>query len=165
MAKDNNAKIADCPRSAVCRPACPLHWPVAGLCAFCILLFYCVAAGKVAESRRFFVTRIRRPSKLAEARRAVINSITFTARAATLLHPTNNCRRAALFADGCRSLLNKTHNKHRVAVFYLLLLPLPLPLLLYQRLLLQLHCVLSRVMDATGSARSLDSFAETTKKK
>lgn len=163
MAKDNNAKIVDCPRSAVCRSACPLHWPLAGLRAFCILLFYCDAAGKVAESRRFFVTRIRRPSKLAEARRAVINSITFTARAATLLHPTNNCRRAALFADGCRSLLNKTHNKHRVAVFYLLLLPLPL--LPYRRLLLQLHCVLSRVMNATGSARSLDSFAETTKKK
>lgn len=41
------------------------------------------------------------------------------------LHPSNNCRRAALFADGCRSLLNKTHNKRRVAVFYLFLLPPP----------------------------------------
>lgn len=158
MAKDNNAKIVDCPRSAVCRSACARR---ASCILHSLILLWCRR-----QSRReptLFFTRIRRPSKLAEARRAVINSITFTARAATLLHPTNNCRRAALFADGCRSLLNKTHNKHRVAVFYLL--PLPLPLLPYRRLLLQLQCVLSRVMNATGSARSLDSFAETTKKK
>lgn len=92
MAKENNAQIVHAPCSTVHSPDSPwftpptvhlenfVHFAFFGFIVCCRRL-QCHPAG--SKSRRFFVTRIRGPSKLAEARRAVINSITLTARAAT----------------------------------------------------------------------------------
>lgn len=137
MAKENNAQIVHGPRSTVqtvrgplrpqstCKTSCILH---------SLVLLY-VAAGNTAANPPARADAFLSPASGGHQswRKRVGQSSTqlhLQPVRRLLLQPSNNCRRAALFADGCRSLLNKTHNKRRVAVFYLFLLPLPLPLLL-----------------------------------
>lgn len=84
----------------------------------------------------------------------VINSITF---ATDSLQPKDA---SLLFADWWQDRLNKPHNTHGVAGFYLATPPTSTP---NSRPTPRNHCVLSRVTDATGSAASLDSPTPATK--
>lgn len=147
MAKENNAQIVHAPRSTVQTVRSSLRpqstWKTS--CILHSLVLLCVAAGYNATPPAARADAFLSPASGGHQswRKRVGQSSTQLHLQPVrrllpllLLHPSNNCRRAALFADGCRSLLNKTHNKRRVAVFYLFLLPLPLPLLLLLLLLL-----------------------------